>query len=99
MSTNENMNRRPLFAAGSTASGETVIVIGLPQGAIDDMVADPGFGCPIDLSRAGIPLVITMFAAKDHEACKATILNIAEQLGIPAKLDTTRDFSIRDRRN
>lgn len=90
---------RPIFAAGSTANGDTVIIVGLPQGAIDDMLKSPGYGNPIDLSRAGIPLVITIFAAKDHAACKEVILDVANQLGIPAKLDTSRDFSIRDRRN
>lgn len=96
---NKDLDHRPMFATGSAANGDTVIVIGIPQSAIDDMLKTPGFGCSIDLSRAGVPLVITMFAGKDHAHCKEIIMGIARELGIPAKLDMSKDFSIRDRRN
>lgn len=94
------MDRRPMFAYGQAANGDAVITIGLPRKAIEEMLAQPGFAKDMDLSRAGVPLIVSIFAAEDHEACKRIVMDVAEKLDIPHKgFDAKRDFSIKDRRS
>ena len=62
------------------------------------MIAEPGWALPIDLSHAGVPMVLSIFGAKDQAACKAQILEIAKTLDIPVS-GNLKEHPIKDRRS
>ena len=87
-----NIEEKIVFGLGTTDSGETVILVGIPTGAWEYM--KDGKTNHIDFSKAGLPVKLIMYGGKDHETVFGAIKRHKESIGQPFLDERHKDWSI-----
>jgi hypothetical protein len=81
-----------VFLKGKTPDGTPMIVLGVTREAWVYM--KDGKTHTFDLTKAGLPMRLVMFGAKDHAEAMKTIEAIAAKDGMPLLDERRKDFSI-----
>lgn len=87
----KELDERPVFLIGQTPDGPA-LMIGIPD-ACREMLKD-GNSHAFNLTKAGLPLKVLIYGAKDHDAAIAVLEGYAKENNLPFFDERRKNFGL-----